>query len=852
MRISSRLLILFVVIAIVFVAFFYLFYHIKREEMRLYQESDHNQRKYTLDTILVIKADEQKLMGESFSISDALYNYMYDRDPQWAKNNLEPVNTVFGYPLLQLYDAQGQKIYSNTMETNPGFAEYTLESTITDTLSKGGVIGFYDIFHQYTLYCTVASIHPGYDPLRESKPAGYFLIAKVFDYPYLRDLSSELNYDISISRQNPGDESMGEGYDTRINKALKNYNNDTVAWLSFDSSNPFLQRLRSLGNLILFGTIGFIFVFLLMQFFLIQQWISQPMSLISQSLKDNDPSSIHELSNKNNEFADVANLIERFFAQKEELIKEIEERARTEALLREVEEQTRKIIFTIPESVVVTDLDGHILSVNDESLKIYKFDSEAEIIKRSLKLEDLVISSDRQHLKRMFQDLYKGIYVKNQELCFRDSMGESIPCLLSASVILNDDNKPGKLVFVTRDLTDIKSLETQLRQSQKMESIGTMAGGIAHDFNNIITIIAGYIALSTGKIETCVEAQNDLDEALKACLRAKSLIGKILTFTRKGEPDVGEVVLADIIDDSLPMIRAIIPVKVSIDTDIRSRSFARVDETEMQQVLLNLATNAVHAMQPDGGSLFISLEEISGFEILGIDPKVQIESPYLHLEVRDTGSGIAPELISRIFDPYFSTKASSEGTGLGLSIVHGIVSGYRGFINVHSIVGEGSSFHIYLPAIDAAKVKKKIRSTKDYPFIPARVLIVDDEPSLIDIFSQSLQAAGYETQSFTDSRLALQAYISAETPFDLIIADINMPGMDGIKLATEALALRKVPVILYTGFLDPAQQHKIEALKHKIILNKPIMPDEMIKSVRRSMHEFYTGKDMADGRKVDK
>ncbi|HCX59982.1 MAG TPA: hybrid sensor histidine kinase/response regulator, partial [Candidatus Cloacimonas sp.] len=183
-------------------------------------------------------------------------------------------------------------------------------------------------------------------------------------------------------------------------------------------------------------------------------------------------------------------------------------------------------------------------------------------------------------------------------------------------------------------------------------------------------------------------------------------------------PDVGEVVLADIIDDSLPMIRAIIPVKVSIDTDIRSRSFARVDETEMQQVLLNLATNAVHAMQPDGGSLFISLEEISGFEILGIDPKVQIESPYLHLEVRDTGSGIAPELISRIFDPYFSTKASSEGTGLGLSIVHGIVSGYRGFINVHSIVGEGSSFHIYLPAIDAAKVKKKIRSTKDYPFIP--------------------------------------------------------------------------------------------------------------------------------------
>ncbi|MDD2506328.1 MAG: ATP-binding protein [Candidatus Cloacimonetes bacterium] len=845
MRISSRLLLLFIVIAIVFTAFFYLFYHIKREEMRLYTESDHIQRSHTIETILDIKAGEQKLLGESFSVSDGLYNYINNRDPEWAIKNLDIINTVFGYTLLQIYDSNGSKIYSSTLETNPGFSEYTLEPSVIDDLRNGGTTGFYDIFHQHTMFCSIASIHPGYDPLRESNPVGFILIARVFDYPYLKYLSSELNYNISITRHNPGEEISTESYDTNIIIALKNNRNDTIAWLSFGSSNPFLQRLRSLGNLILFGTIGFIFVFLMMQFFLIQQWISQPMSLISQSLKTNDPSIIHDLSKKGNEFADVANLIERFFDQKEELINEIEERARTEARLREIEEQTRKIILTIPESVVVTDLDGHILSVNDESLKIYKFESEAEIIKSSLKLEDLVIGPDRQHIKRMFQDLYKGIYVKNQELIFRDSLGESIPCLISASVILDDYNKPGKLVFVARDLTDIKSLESQLRQSQKMESIGTMAGGIAHDFNNIITIIAGYIALSTGKIEHCAEAQHDLDEALKACLRAKSLIGKILTFTRKGETDVGEVVLADILEDTLPMIRAIIPVQVSINTDIKSQSFARVDETEMQQVLLNLATNAVHAMQPDGGSLSICLDEVSGFDILGLDPKVQFESKYLHLEVSDTGSGIAPELVSRIFDPYFSTKASGEGTGLGLSIVHGIVSGYRGFINVHSNVGEGSTFHIYLPAIDAAKVKKKARSTRDYPFIPAKVLIVDDEPSLIDIFSQSLQAAGYHTVSFTDSQEALDAYRDAEAPFDIIIADINMPVMDGLKLVSKALELRKAPVILYTGFMDPAQQKKADAITHKIILNKPIMPDDMIKAVRRSMHEFYTKRNKA-------
>jgi PAS domain S-box-containing protein len=573
-------------------------------------------------------------------------------------------------------------MYSQTDEGNPGFSEYTMEKVIADTLREGGVRAFYDAFHQNTVYCTVSSIHPTGDPKRQSSPAGFILVAKVFDYPYLQKLSESLKYSVQITRQRPGDEMVNEKYNTRIVKALTNHRNETAAWLIFESSNPFLQRLRSLGNLILFGTMGFIFIFLMIQFFLIQQWISSPLGLISQSLKNSDPEAIHELTYNGNEFADVAQLIERsspvlMLAAGYTAIEEIKERARTEARLREMEEQTRKILLTIPEAIVVTDLDGHILSMNDEALRMLGESNLQRLISGSMKLEDSVIRADRKHLRNMFQDLFKGLYVRNQELSLLNSLGEDVPALVSASVIMDDDNKPLKLVFSSRDLSDMKELEIQLRQSQKMESIGTMAGGIAHDFNNIITIIAGYVALSAGKIEVNAEAQNDLDEALKACLRAKSLISKILTFTRKGEQDVEEVVVADVIEDTLPMIRAIIPAKVSILTEINSHSYARVDCTEMQQVMLNLATNAFHAMQPDGGTLKISLEEKAGFELIGIDPKVLLESPYLHLSVSDTGSGIAPELISRIFDPYFSTKASGEGTGLGLSIVHGIVSGYR-------------------------------------------------------------------------------------------------------------------------------------------------------------------------------
>ncbi len=838
MRISTRLLLLFIVIAFVFGAFFYLFYYIKREELRVYNESDLAQRKTTIDAIMEQSGNAQLKLTEDYAISDELTDIAYYGDNGWAADNLHTINSVFGYTLLQVYNASGEKMYSQTDEGNPGFSEYTMEKVIADTLREGGVRAFYDAFHQNTVYCTVSSIHPTGDPKRQSSPAGFILVAKVFDYPYLQKLSESLKYSVQITRQRPGDEMVNEKYNTRIVKALTNHRNETAAWLIFESSNPFLQRLRSLGNLILFGTMGFIFIFLMIQFFLIQQWISSPLGLISQSLKNSDPEAIHELTYNGNEFADVAQLIERFFAQQDKLIEEIKERARTEARLREMEEQTRKILLTIPEAIVVTDLDGHILSMNDEALRMLGESNLQRLISGSMKLEDSVIRADRKHLRNMFQDLFKGLYVRNQELSLLNSLGEDVPALVSASVIMDDDNKPLKLVFSSRDLSDMKELEIQLRQSQKMESIGTMAGGIAHDFNNIITIIAGYVALSAGKIEVNAEAQNDLDEALKACLRAKSLIGKILTFTRKGEQDVEEVVVADVIEDTLPMIRAIIPAKVSILTEINSHSYARVDCTEMQQVMLNLATNAFHAMQPDGGTLKISLEEKAGFELIGIDPKVLLESPYLHLSVSDTGSGIAPELISRIFDPYFSTKASGEGTGLGLSIVHGIVSGYRGFITVSSDLGDGSTFNIYIPAVESSRVTAPAAKAEIFPFIPARVLIVDDEMALADIFSQSLKTGGYSVQSFTDPAHALEAFTKSPNNFDLIIADINMPTMDGIKFATEALNAREVPVILYTGFLDANLQHRAESISIKYILNKPIMPDEMVKAVRKAMHEW--------------
>lgn len=832
MRIATRLLILFIVIAFAFGAFFYMFYHIKKEELRLYSEGDLYQRKLTIDSIFQMKYDAQLSLAEDYSIWEKMVQFISSRDVQWARRNLDTVIPVFGYSLVQVYDSKLELLYSDTSEASSGISDYRLEISPKDSLGAGYINSYHTRHYNNILFCIVVSIHNSDDD-SQSDPLGYFLLAQEYNYNYLSSLAKSLNYDIRISFTDPGTQKQIENYNTKIIKPITDINNDPIAWITFYSSNPFLATLRNLGNLILFGTIGFIFIFLMMQYFLIQQWIASPMGLISHALKANNPQIIEPLEGNKNEFADVALLIKRFFQQKEELLQEISERKKTEARLREIEEQTRKILLTSPESIIVTDLEGTFLSVNDETVRLLKANKSDDLLNHGFRFTEIVHPHERKEFNKMLQELFKGVYIRNQELRIQRLDGSMFSSLISASVIMDDANNPTKLIFITRDQTDLKNLEYKLRQSQKMESLGTLAGGIAHDFNNIITIIAGYISLSSAKLSQPDEAQHDLDEAIRACLRASSLIGKILAFSRQSGYDVGQIVFADIVEESLPMIRAALPARIEIETYINSRRSTLADSSSLSQVIINLASNASHAMRSEGGTLTIGLDEVSGFELIGIDPKVVIESTYLHLKVSDTGCGISADIISRIFDPYFSTRTYGEGTGLGLSIVHGIVSGYKGFVTVQSVVDQGTTFNIYLPALDQTKEIPAPQEESEAPFIPANIMMVDDEPALAGIFQESLREAGYSVESFSDANLALQAYNQNSESFSLVIADINMPGMDGIRLSESIRSIRNIPIILYTGFLDRNLQKRVEEAGIRYVLHKPIMPDEMVKQVKR-------------------
>ncbi len=833
MSINQRLVILFIAIIIAFSGFFYLFYQIRQMETAVFQESDTVQRRMTIDSIFEIKKTAQLKVASDYASSPGLYSYIYHRNADWADNNLGSLLKTFDYSMVQVYDRKAALIYSKVNSHVLDLDDFKYEPAVFDSVAFNESLFFYHRYKAQILATAGAAIYNSIDTLSTSIPIGYLFISHNWDGKYFNEIAKSLNYMVRMGTIEPTMiDTTSTQYNIRILKPIPDLKGNSISWLIFYYFNPYLKQLQLLGKQILIGTAGFIFIFLLIQYALLRHWISSPLQKISQSLSENNAEAISLLNDQNNEFADIALLIEKFFRQKQELISEIEERAKTEAKLREMEEQTRKIFLTSPESIIVTDLDGNILRVNDETYKLFATDIIGE---ESTDLKTIYNLAHKDSV-RIIQDITKALpesaLVKSEELELITKEGNKFPALISASMMFDSNRRPSKMIFITRDLSELKALEQRLRQSQKMESIGTLAGGIAHDFNNIITIIAGYIALSAGKIEGQIPAQNDLDEALKACLRAKNLVSKILTFSRMSEFDVQTINLASAIEDSLPMLRASIPSSIDIVTDINCNQYTNADPTEIQQILMNLTSNAFHAMRPGGGTLGISLGSVHGFELIGIHTAVDLSIDYLHLTVSDTGNGIPPSMMERIFDPYFSTKAPGEGSGLGLSIVHGIVSSCKGFVTVESELGRGTNFSIYLPVVPYTPVTESKSEDVQYDFQSAHILFVDDEPALSDLFGESLRNEGYSVQSYSDSQQALAAFMADPNVFDLIIADVTMPVLDGIKLASMIKAQRDIPVILYTGFADNRIHAEASKIKIERILNKPLLPDELLRIVR--------------------
>ncbi len=518
-------------------------------------------------------------------------------------------------------------------------------------------------------------------------------------------------------------------------------------------------------------------------------------------------------------------------------IDDVTERKQAEEALYESEEKYRDILENIEEGYFELDLSGKLQFYNRAVSKAYGY-SQNEIM--NMDYREYTTPETSKRMYHVFNQVYESgqpAVLVNCEIINKDGTLRNLE--LSVSLMYDNTETPIGFRGMVRDTTDrIKEkkekddLMKQFHQAQKMEAIGTLAGGIAHDFNNILSAIFGYTELSMGYLDKESQIYNNLSKVIKASSRARDLIRQILTFSRQSKLEQKPVHVTFIANETLNLLRASLPTTIEIKKNFQTKSTVMADPTQIHQILMNLCTNAAHAMRENGGILELNINDIKLDTYFTDKHPNMTPGTFLQVTVKDTGHGISPELKNRIFDPFFTTKEKGEGTGMGLSVVHGIIRNYGGTITVESEINKGAAFHVFIPAIEDEVTKDK-ETSKLLHGGDEKILFVDDEEFQVDICKQSLTNLGYSVMTRTSSIDALEVFQSAPHNFDLVITDMTMPKMTGVELAKKLLDIRSdIPIILCTGYHDQISEKNYKALGIKGFVMKPIILKELSNMIR--------------------
>jgi len=451
-----------------------------------------------------------------------------------------------------------------------------------------------------------------------------------------------------------------------------------------------------------------------------------------------------------------------------------------------------------------------------------------------------IIRSD-QHSPNFFNEIWdvlgRGELWKGHTI-YRRKDGTLYEVDLSISPLYNSAGELTGYVEVARDITERLQMEKQLRQSQKLEELGTLAGGIAHDFNNILAAIQGYAELSLPTVEPESRAHTNLQRIQKVAARAKEMVHQILVFSRRREPQKSLIALPPLLKEVVNFLHTSLPSTIEIRLEPGTEDAVVLgDPGQMHQVITNLGTNAAYAMQTDGGVLTISLERVELGEKDLPPTNTLTPGTYFRLRVADTGEGIPEEVMGRIFDPFFTTKPQGKGTGMGLSMVHGIVGTMHGEITVASDPGRGTTFDIFLPKAQGAPHETVKRRDEVVPG-RGRILFVDDEADMVNVGEQMLGDLGYTVTGVNDSLDAVDVFRRAPADFDLIITDQTMPYLTGDRLAKTVHAIRPdIPIILCTGYSVSLENIREGEHGIRAILMKPFTAAELSKAVDRALRD---------------
>ncbi|MBF0611281.1 MAG: PAS domain S-box protein [Magnetococcales bacterium] len=476
--------------------------------------------------------------------------------------------------------------------------------------------------------------------------------------------------------------------------------------------------------------------------------------------------------------------------------------------------------------VSIIDPQGNMLYANTAFYTLTGY-APAEVVGKSIRSLDHILPNEG-----IFEEMWRHVQAGQSwkgALSRHRKDGSVYETVTSVSPIHGPCGDIVNFVAVSRDVTRENRLEAQLRQSQKLEAIGTLSGGIAHDFNNLLTPVLGFTELALDELPPESRLHQNMRMVMDAALRAKDLVAQILTFGRCNEQDPKPLHVIPIIKECLKLLRSALPATIKLTSRLDTGcGMILGDPSRIHQVVMNLCTNASQAM-PAGGALEVCLDRRL--------PTVPGEQGQVVLTVRDNGVGMSPQIMERMYDPFFTTKEAGGGTGLGLSVVHGIVRGLKGTIEVESRVGEGTLFRISLPEIVGVE-HVVVRGEQPLPKGGERVVLVDDEPLVLELGKQILGRLGYEVVTFADPLLALDYYTRQPWSIDLVITDQTMPNLTGAELAQRMLEQRReLPLILCTGFSEVMDEEQSRKTGFRRFLMKPVAPLELAKAVRECLDE---------------
>ncbi|MBN2320088.1 MAG: PAS domain S-box protein [Acidobacteria bacterium] len=509
---------------------------------------------------------------------------------------------------------------------------------------------------------------------------------------------------------------------------------------------------------------------------------------------------------------------------------------KAEESLKERNRFIQAILDNLPIGLAVNDIDKGITSyVNNKFEEIYGWPRE-EL--RSVDQFFENVYPDPQYREEIRKRVQEDILSGRPDRMVWDSVkattkkGES-RFILAKNIPLYEQNL---MISTVQDMTESRKLQEKLIQAQKLESIASLAGGIAHDFNNILSAVIGYAELVQSELPPESKAAGNIREVLVAGHRAKDLVGHILTFSRQVEHDRIPTAPHLIVKEALGLLKSILPASIEIRTNVVKDGMVLIDPTRLHQVIMNLCTNAYHAMRDTGGVLDVGVQKA----VLGTKNKSDVPDlapgEYVCLSVGDTGIGMTADVMARIFDPYFTTKPEGEGTGLGLATVHGIVRDCQGDISVSSDPGKGSVFRVYLPSISGSPDAQGNAADSPLPAGSEQIMFVDDEAPLANLGKQMLESLGYHVVARTSPLEALELIRNKPDAFDLLITDMNMPGMSGVELAVKTKGVRPdLPVILCTGFGYAIPEEATKPTGIREIVLKPLIRHDLAGVIRKAL-----------------